>query len=240
MVKISEIQPDVVFHCAAISDTGYSQQHPEESRQINYLGTLNVAEACKTYGVKLVFMSSDQVYNGNVEQGLLPESIDLHPVSVYGQHKLEAEQTVFSVLPEAVGLRLTWMYDLPSSHLKLNSNILVNLQHTFENNETMRIATREYRGVTNVWEVVKHLENCLSLPGGVYNFGCENKLTSYETFLEAARCMQLPLPENWILADTERFPAHPRNLSMSLDKLRSFGVDFPSTSRGFELALQDH
>ena len=237
--KLTDLHPDAVFHCAAISDTAYSQQHPDESERINLWGTVHVAEACKACGAKLVFMSSDQVYNGNAEQGLLPETIDLHPVSVYGQHKLEAERKVFGILPDAVGLRLTWMYDLPSSNLKLNRNLLVNLQQTYQQHATMKAATREYRGITSVWEVVKRLDKCLSLPGGAYNFGCENEQPSYETFLEAARSMQLPHPEEWILADRERFPAHPRNLSMSLDKLRSLGVDFPSTCEGFHLAMAE-
>ena len=237
MEVICQLQPDVVFHCAAISETGYSQQHPDLSEQINYQGTIHVAEACKACGAKLIFMSSDQVYNGNAEQGLLPETVHLHPVSVYGQHKLDAERAVFAILPEAVGLRLTWMYDLPSSPLKLNRNLLVNLLHAYQYHETLKAATREYRGITFVWEVVKRLEACVDLPGGAYNFGCENEQTSYETFLEAARTMDFSVPETWILADEERFPEHPRNLSMSLDKLRSYGIDFPSTCQGFSIAL---
>ena len=231
--------PDVVIHCAALSDTGYSQQHPDESEQINLQGTVNIAEACKRCGAKLIFMSSDQVYNGNAEQGLLPETTILHPVSVYGQHKLEAEKEVLSSFPESVALRLTWMYDLPSSPLKLNRNLVVNLLQAFQNNEILQVATREYRGITSVWDVVKRLDSCINLPGGAYNFGCENELCSYDTFLAAARCMKLANPEQWIHPDTERFPAHPRNLSMSLTKLRQYGIDFPSTQEGFRLALHD-
>lgn len=237
--KLLDLAPDAVIHCAAISDTGYSQQHPDESENINLWGTVHVAEACKACGAKLIFMSSDQVYNGNAEQGLLPESVSLHPVSVYGQHKLEAEKEVAKILPQAVGLRLTWMYDLPGSHMKLNRNILVNLQNAYQKGETIKVALREYRGVTSVWDVVKRLAACLNIPGGIYNFGSENKLTSYDTFLEAAHCMRLPNPEKWIIADKDRFPDHPRNLSMSLDKLRKFGIDFPFTSEGFKLALKN-
>ena len=237
MEKLAELHPDVVFHCAAISDTGYSQQHPDESEKVNLWGTVHMAEVCKEHGIKLVFMSSDQVYNGNSEQGLLGEDISLQPKSVYGLHKLETEREVARILPDAVGLRLTWMYDLPTSSMKLNRNILVNLQQVFQHHETLKVAVREYRGITFVWEVVKRLNDCLNLPGGAYNFGCENELTSYETFLEAARCMNLPYPENWIVPDNERFPEHPRNLSMSIHKLRTFNINFPSTCDGFKTAL---
>ena len=235
--KFCSLKPDVVIHCAAISDTGYSQQHPEESEQINLYGTVHVAEACKACGAKLVYMSSDQVYNGNAEQGLLPESVEVHPVSVYGMHKLEAERRVEALLADAVGLRLTWMYDLPDSTFKLNRNLLVNLLTTYMNHEQMHVAVREYRGITNVWDVVKRLEACFALPGGVYNFGCENSDTSFEVFMETARMMRLPFPENWIIPDSDRFPDHPRNLSMSIDKIRSLGIDFPSLLEGIKQAL---
>ena len=238
MNKLADINPDAVIHCAAISDTGYSQEHPQESERINLWGTVHVAEACKICGAKLIFMSSDQVYNGNEEEGLLPEFVNLHPVSFYGLHKLEAEKEVLRVLPDAVGLRLTWMYDLPTSSMKLNRNLLVNLLQAFQGQYTIKAAVREYRGITSVWDVVKRLNKCLNLPGGAYNFGCENKLTSYDTFLEAARCMHLPHPEQWIIPDKERFLEHPRNLSMSLDKLRAHDIDFPSTCEGFKLSLQ--
>lgn len=236
--KVVDLCPDIVFHCAAISDTGYSQQHPDESENINLWGTVHVAEACKACGAKLVFMSSDQVYNGNVEQGLLPETVSLRPLSVYGQHKLEAEKEVAKVLRTAVALRLTWMYDLPTCNMKSNQNILVNLLQAYQRQETIKASVREYRGITSVWEVVRRLIDCYSLPGGAYNFGCENMHTSYDTFLEACRCMRLPHPEKLVQADTERFPVHPRNLSMSLEKLRKYRLDFPSTYEGFKLALQ--
>ena len=236
--KLIELHPDIIIHCAAISDTGYSQEHPRDSERINLWGAVHVAEACKECGAKFIFMSSDQVYNGNEEQGLLPEDVNLHPVSFYGRHKLGAENEILNVLPDAVGLRLTWMYDLPSSTMKLNRNLLVNLLQAFQHQAMIKVAVREYRGITSVWDVVKRLKDCLNLPGGAYNFGCENDLTSYETFLEAARCLRLPHPEQWIIADNERFIECPRNLSMSLDKIRAYDIDFPSTCEGLKMLLK--
>ena len=56
--------PNVVIHCAALSHTGYCEQHPEESHRVNVQGTVRLAKACKQTGAQLIFMSSDQVYNG--------------------------------------------------------------------------------------------------------------------------------------------------------------------------------
>ena len=231
-------RPDFVVHCAAISDTGYSQQHPETSLQVNVIGTENIAMACAVHAARLVYMSSDQVYNGTDQLGGLPETAPLQPKSVYGQHKLEAEQRVAAVLPSAVGLRLTWMYDRLDSPYKLNRNILFNLQQAFDARQHLSVASREYRGITWVWEVVRRIESCFHLPGGVYNFGAENVRNSYDTFVAVARLMQLDAPETWIDEDAARFPEHPRNLSIDIQQLRLHHLDFPSTVEGVAIALQ--
>ena len=96
--------PDVVIHCAALSNTWYCEQHREESHKVNVQGTVRIAKACKLTGAKLVFMSSDQVYNATPLPRLLKEDDVLQPVNIYGQHKLECEQRAGWNLPESVGL----------------------------------------------------------------------------------------------------------------------------------------
>ena len=232
-----EVRPDIVFHTAAISDTGYSQNHPEESYQVNTLGSVHIALACREQQAQLVYMSSDQVYNGNV--GLQPwkETDEVNPQSVYGRDKLEAEKRIAEILPEAVGLRLTWMYDLPDSPWKLNRNLPVNLLQAFQKGEKLKAAVREYRGITNVWEVVRNMEACLNIPGGAYNFGSMNYQNSYETFIRFAELMQLPEPSSWIMTDEERFPEHPRNLMIDNQKATQMGIFFLNTIEGFKKSL---
>lgn len=89
---MEENRPDIVVHCAALSNTWYCEQHPEESHRVNVQGTVRIAKACKLTGAKLIFMSSDQVYNGTPLLGALKEEDVLQPVNIYGQHKLECEQ----------------------------------------------------------------------------------------------------------------------------------------------------
>lgn len=234
---LEEQLPDVVLHCAALSNTGYCQQHREESHRVNVQGTVKLAKACKQTGAKLIFMSSDQVYNGTPMLGLLKEDDVLQPVNVYGQHKLEAEQRALWNLPHAVGLRLTWMCDLPDSPLKLNSNLLVNLQKAFNEGTTIKAATHEFRGVTNVWEVVRNMEQTFSLPGGIYNFGSSNSLNSYSLHLQAAELMGLKEPANWILPDDERFSDLERNLTMDCTLVGNSGIHFSDSLEGIREAL---
>ena len=246
---LEEQRPDVVVHCAALSNTWYCEQHAEESHRVNVQGTVRIAKACKLTGAKLVFMSSDQVYNGTPQSGLLTEDAVLQPTNVYGRHKLEAEQRALWNLPCAVGLRLTWMYDLPSSFtkpstnpalgtLRSSKNILVNLLEAHDEGTTVRAATHEFRGVTNVWEVVHNMEKAIDLPGGIYNFGSPNAINSHALFLAAAASLGFGDASSWIHPDEERFADQPRNLTMDCSLIERHGIRFLDSVEGIEEAVK--
>lgn len=231
-------RPEVVVHSAALSNTWYCEQHPEESHRVNVQGVVKLAKACKQTGTKFIFMSSDQVYNGTPMLGPLKENAELQPINVYGRHKLEAEQRALWNLPDCVGLRLTWMYDLPESPMKLNSNLLVNLLGAYREHKTIQAATHEFRSVTYVWEVVKNIEKALSLPGGIYNFGSGNATNSHQLYLSAAWALGLKEPHLWILPDEERFADQTRNLTMDCTLIEGFGIRFNDSLEGLKEALK--
>ena len=239
MAYMEQFQPDIVLHCAALSNTWYCEQHPDESHRVNVQGTVKIAKACKHIGAKLVFMSSDQVYNGTPVSGPLKEQDVFQPVNVYGRHKLEAEQRALRNNPMSVALRLTWMYDVPSSPMKLNSNILVNIQKALDEGTTIKAATHEYRGVTNVWEVVRNMEQTLELPGGIYNYGSGNHIDSYTLFLKVVNIMGAKEPSTFILPDEERFSEQTRNLTMDCSLINNFGIRFNDSVEGLEKAIMN-
>ena len=226
---VSTAKPDVVLHLAAISNTWHCEQHPDESRAINVLGAVNMAQAAKAVGAKFIFFSSDQIYNGNEELGGLPETIAVKPENVYGRDKLEAERLIAEVDEEAVLLRATWMYDAECVGMRTHPNFVVNIANALRTQTPLRFATREYRGITNIREVVEILPHCFNIPGGVYNFGAENLLNTYDTALAYARLLQKQTPEAFtnmtpeelILPDPERFPEHIRNISIDMQKLHA-------------------
>lgn len=238
MAYMEESRPDIVIHCAALSNTWYCEQHPEDSHRVNVQGTVKLAKACKNIGAKLIFMSSDQVYNGTPMLGPLKESDVFQPVNVYGRHKLEAEQRALRNNPTSVGLRLTWMYDLPESQMKLNSNILVNLHKAIHEATTIKAATHEYRGVTNVWEVVRNMEKVFAMPGGVYNYGSCNAINSYELNLRVASMMGVKDHSALVLPDEERFSEQTRNLTMDCSAIAEYDIHFNDSVEGIERALR--
>jgi dTDP-4-dehydrorhamnose reductase len=109
------------------------------------------------------------------------------------------------------------MYDIERPGMKTHSNFVINLQNAIKTGTPIKMATREYRGITWIGEVVRNILYTFELPGGVYNFGAENLMNTYETGMEYAKLLT-DNPEEIIIADSERFPEHIRNISISMKK----------------------
>lgn len=235
---LKKIKPEIVIHCAAVSDTGYTEEHKEESFKINVIGTENLAKVTGQMGIRFVFMSSDQIYNGKTIEGeeydkskdACQEEKDDLPVNEYGRQKREAEVRSLEANTNTVALRLTWMYDLPREGMKTNRNLITNLIEADKNNTVIRFARHEYRGITNVWEVIYNLEKVLEIPAGIYNYGSENDMATIQIARKAVQV--LGLSEDVIEEDTERFATRPRNLTISDNKLRDEGIFFTNTLDG--------
>ncbi len=234
---MEENRPQAVLHLAAISNTGYCEEHPEESYLVNVQGVINLAAAAERYGAKFVFFSSDQVYNGNMEKGLLNEEVPVSPENHYGRHKKLAEEEALKLCSDTVALRATWMYDSQREGMPTHSNFVLNIKKAIAEGTPLRFATREYRGITWIDEVVQNLPHTFALPGGVYNFGAENTLNTYETALAYADILHCKNKETLILPDRERFAAHERNISISMRKaMEASGgaIRFSNTLDGLE------
>lgn len=229
---VLRLQPDALIHTAALSDTGYCETHPEESYRANVSIPLWIAEAAREANAKLVAFSSDQVYAGLQNTGPFEEDFPLHPANVYGRHKLEAEQRVLDLLPSAVLLRATWMYDLPGYGLPIRGNLILNLLRASLHNEAFRFSCRDYRGVTYVRQAVENLLPALELPGGVYNFGCENDQDMYATARHF--CTVLNIAPSLEKADWFR------SLRMDCRKALRAGIVFDSTFDNLNRCLQDY
>ncbi len=229
-------QPDVIVNAAAISDIGACAKDPQGSYAANVALPVALAKAAREVGAKLISFSSDQVYTGCAHEGPYREDDPLPaPANLYACHKLEAEQRVLDLLPEAILLRATWMYDMPMYGHANRGNFLVNVLQAARRGETLRFSDRTYRGITYVRQVVDLLDPLQALPGGVYNYGSENSLTMYETAQALLRA--LGLEERAALEKTDE-PRH--NLWMDGGKLRARGIAFDTTQEGFTRCLRDY
>ena len=221
--------PDVIIHTAAISDIGTCERDPEASYHANVLIPEYLARAAN--GAKLVMFSTDQVYSGCESFGPYAEK-DARPGNIYARHKLEMEQRVLDILPDAVMLRATWMYDMPLYGTANRGNFLVNMLRAAMAHTPVAFSKEQYRGITYVREAAKLMHKAIRLPGGVYNFGSENTLSMFETAQFLASEMKL---------DVEiRAAGKSRNLWMDCGKLKSEGCGFGSTAEGLQECIADY
>ena len=105
---IKTVKPDAVFHLAANSGTAYCEKNPDSSRILNVDATANLAEMCAEKKVKLLFTSSEQVFDG--ETGDYHEGDSPSPKNEYGKQKLQAEESIQKISGRSVILRLSVMY----------------------------------------------------------------------------------------------------------------------------------
>lgn len=109
---ITEINPDVVVHCAAWTavDLAEDDDKKEKVRAVNAGGTENIALVCKKLGCKMVYLSTDYVFDGQGTAPWQPDCKDYKPLSVYGQTKLEGELAVAGNLEKYFIVRIAWVF----------------------------------------------------------------------------------------------------------------------------------
>ncbi|MEZ5008973.1 MAG: SDR family oxidoreductase [Chitinophagales bacterium] len=105
---IESFQPDVILHCGALTHVDYCEDHVEESYQKTVQSTKNIIELCKKYNSKMVFISTDYIFDG--KNGPYLEDAATNALSVYGQHKLDAENLVRENISDHLILRITNVY----------------------------------------------------------------------------------------------------------------------------------
>ena len=106
------VQPDVVIHCAAWTavDAAEDEENRDKVRAINVDGTKNIAEACKELDSKMIYISTDYVFNGQGEKPWEPDCKDYAPLCVYGQTKLDGEIAVANTLDKYFIVRIAWVF----------------------------------------------------------------------------------------------------------------------------------
>lgn len=111
---ITAVQPDAVVHCAAWTavDMAEDDDKIDKVRAINAEGTKYIAEACKAAGCKMMYISTDYVFNGQGTEPWQPDCKEYQPLNVYGQTKLEGELAVAHTLDAYFIVRIAWVFGL--------------------------------------------------------------------------------------------------------------------------------
>ncbi len=112
--RIHEVKPDVIIHCAAWTavDAAEDPENQEKVHRINALGTQYIAEAAKAVDAKMIYISTDYVFDGQGTRPWQPDDRNYAPLNVYGQSKLDGELAVSSLLEKFFIVRIAWVFGL--------------------------------------------------------------------------------------------------------------------------------
>lgn len=183
---VRDFSPDVIYLCAAMTNIDRCEQEFDESYKVNVLGTHNLIDAANRLGAKLVYISSDYIFDG--DDGPYTELDAPNPLSVYGLHKLIGEQMVATTCENYLIVRSTLVFGWE----EIGKNFIIRLRQRLSQKQYVKvpsdqIATPTYnRNLSNaILELTKNNAH------GVYNLAGTSLISRYDFALQAARIFGL-------------------------------------------------
>ena len=189
MDVIQKVQPGVVIHCAAWTavDMAEDDDKVEQVRAVNAGGTKNIADACKTIDCKMLYLSTDYVFDGQGTEPWQPHCKDYKPLNVYGQTKLEGELAVSSTLEKYFIVRIAWVFGLNGK------NFIKTMIHVGKTHDEVRVVKDQIGTPTYTYDLARLLvDMCETEKYGYYhatnaevtdeNAGCKTGYISWYDF----------------------------------------------------------
>ena len=150
---ICEMKPDVVVHCAAWTavDLAEDEDKKDKVHAINADGTANIAKACKKTGSKMVYISTDYVFDGQGTTPWTPDCKDYKPLNVYGQSKLDGELAVSSTLDNYFIVRIAWVFG------KNGKNFIKTMLNVAKTHSTLKVVNDQIGTPTYTFDLARLL-----------------------------------------------------------------------------------
>ncbi|MBI3853923.1 MAG: SDR family oxidoreductase [Verrucomicrobia bacterium] len=232
------VRPDAVIHTAALASIDYCETHQQIAREVNVGITQTLADLCASSGAKLVFCSSDTVFDG--EHAPYRETDMPRPVNFYATTKVEAEKIVSLLGASGIIARLSLVVGLPM--LSQGNSFLATMIPTLKAGREVTFPTNEIRTPVDVITVARALiELAVGSHSGIFHLAGNDSLSRFAMAQRIA--VRLGFPKQQIIAtDSSDMPGRaprPRNVSLDNTKARAeLKTPMLSLDEGLALALQ--
>ncbi|MDO4308530.1 MAG: dTDP-4-dehydrorhamnose reductase [Eubacteriales bacterium] len=176
---ITRMNPDTVIHCAAWTavDMAEDDDKVEKVRAVNSRGTENIAKACKTLDCKMVYISTDYVFDGQGTEPWQPDSRDYKPLNVYGQTKLEGELAVSRNLEKYFIVRIAWVFGVNGK------NFIKTMLNVGKTHDTVRVVNDQIGTPTYTYDLARLLVDMIETEKyGYYHVTNEGGYISWYDF----------------------------------------------------------
>ena len=150
---LTEVIADAVIHCAAWTavDLAEDEDKKDKVHAVNAEGTKNIAEVCKKLDSKMVYTSTDYVFNGQGEEPWQPDCKDYQPLNVYGQSKLDGELAVSEMLDKYFIVRIAWVFG------KNGNNFIKTMLKVGKNHDKLRVVNDQIGTPTYTFDLARLL-----------------------------------------------------------------------------------
>lgn len=212
--------PDAVIHCAAYTAVDAAEDNAEACTKVNVAGTRNIAQVCKQLDIKMLYISTDYVFDGTGERPWEPED-ERNPQSVYGRTKYEGEVAVQEILDKYFIVRIAWVFGINGK------NFVRTMLKLAETRASLTVVNDQFGSPTYTYDLSKLLVDMIQTEKyGMYHATNEGICSWYEfacaIFKEAGIAMEVrPVSSEEYGAKAKR----PANSRMSKDKLTEMGFD---------------
>ena len=176
---LNRVKPDVIVHCAAWTavDLAEDEDKREKVFAINAHGTENIAKVCKQIDAKMVYISTDYVFDGQGTEPWKPDCKDYKPLNVYGQSKLEGELAVSGLLEKYFIVRIAWVFGLNGK------NFIKTMLNVGKTHDTVRVVNDQIGTPTYTYDLSRLLVDMIETEKyGYYHATNEGGFISWYDF----------------------------------------------------------
>ena len=176
---LTEVNADAVIHCAAWTavDLAEDEDKKDKVHAVNAEGTKNIAEVCKKLDSKMVYTSTDYVFNGQGEGPWQPDCKDYQPLNVYGQSKLDGELAVSETLDKYFIVRIGWVFG------KNGNNFIKTMLKVGKNHDKLRVVNDQIGTPTYTFDLARLLVDMIETDKyGYYHATSEGGYISWYDF----------------------------------------------------------
>jgi len=215
--KIESISPDVILLTAAMTDVDQNETDTALATTINTHGPKNVLEACRKTDSKLVFMSTDFVFDGISKEGNYNENDIPNPLSYYAKTKYNAEQAIINSEIEYTICRTAVLYGWN----KKKQNFITWIINKLKLNEQIQIVTDQFNSPTFVKNLAEILIKLIEKDAkGIYHTVGDCTLNRYEIALKCAKIFNLNKNLISPIESIEQKAIRPKNVGLNISKLK--------------------
>ena len=226
--KVGEAKPDLIIHCAAMTKVDDCEAKRDLAFKLNEEGSRNVALAAKACGARLFAISTDYVFSGEPpkEPWAWSETDIPRPRTVYGASKFAGEQMIQMILPEAVIIRIAWLYGSGGP-----SFVHTMAKLGAQEGAPLKVVDDQRGNPTSTKTVADVIKFLMTKPdvSGIVHGTCEDQCTWYDLTVELFR--QLGLKREVVPCTTEEFPRpapRPHNSALKKSVLNLLGYRTPN------------